>query len=113
MSLQEFQGTQRSGYRLWRMACVTIALSLLLGGQALAQASTVIGTVTYRNGAPAVHILVSIGQNYRYTDAGGRYKIGGVPAGRQHMICKQGSTVLWQGDVVIAGSQVVVNKKLP
>lgn len=90
-----------------------IALSLLSEGQVLAQTSTIIGTITYHDGRHAVHILVQIGQNYRYTDVGGRYKIAGVPAGRQHMICKRGSRILWQGDVEIAGSRMVLNQKLP
>jgi hypothetical protein len=115
MSLQIFQQTEHTRRRRRRskMACVMISLLLLLEAQSLAQASTVIGTITYRDGKPAVHILVMIGNSYRYTDVGGRYKIDNVPPGRQHMICKQGSTILWQGDVDIAGAQIVLNQKLP
>jgi hypothetical protein len=96
---------------VWVM--IFLLLLLLLEGQGLAQGSTVIGTITYRDGKPAVHILVMIGNSYRYTDVGGRYKIDNVPPGRQHMVCKQGSKILWQGDVDIAGSQIIVNQKLP
>jgi hypothetical protein len=116
MRLQAFQRTEHARRRQWGVASVMIfllLLILLLEGQVLAQASTVIGTITYRDGKPAVHILVMIGNNYRYTDVGGRYKIDNVPPGRQHMVCKQGSTILWQGDVDIAGSQMTLNQKLP
>jgi hypothetical protein len=54
-----------------------------------------------------------IGHNYRYTDVGGRFKIGDVPAGLQHVVCKRGSAIVWQGDVEIVGSQMILNKKLP
>jgi len=99
--------------RQTKVAWVMIFLLLLLETQGLAQGSTVIGTITYRDGKPAVHILVTIGNSYRYTDVGGRYKIDNVPPGPQHMICKQGSKILWQGDVDIAGSQMTLNQKLP
>ena len=95
------------------MPWVMLVLLLLLRGHVLAQTSTVIGTITYRDGRPAVHILVVIGPGYRYTDGGGRYKIDGVPTGRQHMVCKRGSAILWQGDVEIVDSRTIVNKQVP
>jgi hypothetical protein len=88
-------------------------LLLLLQGRLLAQGSTVFGTISYRDGSPAVNILVLIGQGYRYTDVGGRYKIDGVPTGLQHMVCKRGPTILWQGDVHIGGAQMKLDQTMP
>jgi hypothetical protein len=101
------------GRALSVILALALCLSFLFQGQAVAQSSTVFGTITYRDGRPAVQILVVIGPNYRYTDVGGRFKIDGVPAGRQHMICKRGAAILWQGDVQIAGPQMMFNQRLP
>jgi hypothetical protein len=60
-----------------------------------------------------VNVFVSIGGRYRYTDVGGRYKIQGVPQGRQHMTIKSGQIILWQGDVNINGTVATVDRVLP
>ena len=96
-----------------RLSCVLAAVILLLAADLHAQSSTVIGTITYRNGKPAVNVFVTIGGRYRYTDVGGRYKIEGVPQGRQHMTIKLGQRILWQGDVNISGAFATVNRTLP
>ncbi|HTP68533.1 MAG TPA: carboxypeptidase-like regulatory domain-containing protein [Dongiaceae bacterium] len=92
---------------------LVVLIVTLLGSPlpVFAQTSTVYGTITDRSGRPVVNILVEIGSNYRYTDVSGRYKIVGVPLGQQHMVCRRGSTILWQGDVQIAGSEMVLNRQ--
>jgi hypothetical protein len=97
---------------LQRTLVVLTACLFLLQIPSFAQTSTVYGTITDRNGKPVVNVLVVIGQNYRYTDVSGRYKIAGVPVGRQHMVCRRGSAVLWQGDVDISGAEMLLNRKL-
>ena len=96
-----------------RLSCVLAAAILLLAADLHAQTSTVIGTIRYHNGKPAVNVFVSIGGRYRYTDVGGRYKLQGVPQGRQHMTCKIAQRILWQGDVNINGTIVTVDRVLP
>ena len=86
---------------------------LLLAADLHAQTSTVIGTITYHNGKPAVNVYVSIAGRYRYTDVGGRYKIEGVPQGHQQMTIKTGKKILWQGDAIINGTIATVNRVLP
>ena len=117
---------QDAGGRLWTadevasaslttlgLICVLAAVILLLAADLHAQTSTVIGTITYHNGKPAVNVYVSIGGRYRYTDVGGRYKIEGVPQGSQHMTIKSGQRILWQGDVKINGTVATVDRVLP
>lgn len=94
------------------LSCVLAAVILLLAADLRAQTSTVIGTITYHNGKPAVNVFVSIGGRYRYTDVGGRYKIEGVPQGHQHMTIKSGQRILWQGDVNINGTIATVDRVL-
>jgi hypothetical protein len=86
---------------------------LLLALDLHALTSTVIGTITYSNGRPAVNVFVSIGGRYRYTDVRGRYKIDGVSQGRQQMTIRKGQRVLWQGDVTITGTIATVDRVLP
>ena len=99
-------------FKLVRVCCI-VATFALLAVDLHAQTSTVIGTITDRNGRPAVNVFVSIARQYRYTDVGGRYKVDGVPQGRQHMVIKRDSTVLWEGDVTISGTNTVLNRRLP
>lgn len=108
-SFQDRRPTARAVQKLLMVLLVTLLGSPL---PVFAQGSTVYGTITDRNGRPVVHILVEIGENYRYTDVSGRFKIVGVPQGRQHMICRRGSTILWQGYVDIVGHEMVVNQRL-
>jgi hypothetical protein len=91
-----------------------LAVILLLQAAILrAQTSTVIGTITYKTGKPAVNVLVTIGRGYRYTDVGGRYRIDNVAQGKQHMSIKSGQRILWQGEVTISGAVATVNQVLP
>jgi hypothetical protein len=95
-----------------RVSLIAVTLALLVANLH-GQASVVTGTITYRNGKPAVNVFVSIANQYKYTDVGGRYKLDGVPQGRQHMIIKRDATLLWEGDVTINGKATTVNKVLP
>ena len=98
----------------FRSACPVLVAALLMSVRLAAQqTSTVTGTITLRDGKPAVNVFVSIGGRFRYTDGAGRYLIYEVPLGKQRMIVKHGTTVLWQGDVTIAGARATVNKQLP
>lgn len=94
------------------LSCFIVAAILLLPLDLHAQTSTVIGTITYHNGRPAVNVLVSIGPHYRYTDVRGRYKIDGVSEGRQRMIIRRGQVILWQGDVNVSGTIATLNRVL-
>jgi hypothetical protein len=94
--------------------CCILALGILLSAADLhAQGSTVIGTITHKDGAPAVNVLVTIGGQYRYTDVSGRYKVDGVPQGTQYMTIKSGQTILWQGNVSISGAVATVDQVIP
>jgi hypothetical protein len=95
------------------LSCLLAVAILLLAADLHAQTSTVIGTITYSNGTPAVNVFVSIAGLYRYTDVGGRYKIEGVPQGSQPMTIKSGQRILWQGAVNISGTTAVVDRVLP
>jgi len=91
-----------------------VALVLLAAGlRGQAGTATVIGTIQHRDGKPAVNVLVWIAGNYRYTDVGGRYRIPGVPAGKQHMVIRSGKKILWQGDVNVAGRITTINQTIP
>jgi hypothetical protein len=96
-----------------RLSCLLAVAILLLAADLHAQTSTVIGTITYSNGTPAVNVFVSIAGLYHYTDVGGRYKIEGVPQGSQPMTIKSGQRILWQGAVNISGTTAVVDQVLP
>jgi len=96
-----------------RLIFVVTVATLLIATDLHAETSTVIGTITYRNGKAAVNVFVSIGGQYRYTDVSGRYKIQGVPQGHQHMTIKRGQNTLLQQDVIINGAIVTVNRVLP
>jgi hypothetical protein len=96
-----------------QLTCVFVVMLILQAATLRAQTSTVIGTITYKTGKPAVNVLVTIGRGYRYTDVGGRYRIDGVAQGKQHMTIKSGQKLLWQGDVTISGTVATVNQVLP
>jgi hypothetical protein len=96
-----------------QFSCVLAVILLLQAATLRAQTSTVIGTITYKTGKPAVNVLVSIGRGYRYTDVGGRYRIDNVPQGKQQMTITSAKRVLWQGDVTISNTVATVDRILP
>ncbi|HTT60463.1 MAG TPA: carboxypeptidase-like regulatory domain-containing protein [Bryobacteraceae bacterium] len=78
-----------------------------------AQTVIVIGTVTRQNNSPAENVMVSIAGQYRYTDVGGRYRIDGVPVGRQKVRVTSEGRVLLETEADIRDAVSVVNLKLP
>jgi hypothetical protein len=104
--------TARRGLYSIRLLVLGLAL-VLLAAESRGQAATVIGTIQHRTGKPAVNVLVWIAGNYRYTDVGGRYRISGVPLGRQRMVIRSGRRVLWQGDVNVAAGTTTINETIP
>jgi hypothetical protein len=98
---------------IWKLSCMMAVAMLLLPADLHAQTATVIGTITYQNGKPAVNVFISIDGQYRYTDVGGRYKLDSVPQGAQQMTIKNGQTVLLQEQVNIAGATMMVDRVLP
>lgn len=108
------QGDAHQLFRLRLFAASALAFFALYTALPLqAQISTVVGTITYRDGRPATNVLVLISGHFRYTDMIGRYKIDGIPQGRQHMVVRNGGTILWQGDVNISGGITTVNQSVP
>ena len=96
-----------------RWSSILVVTVILLAADLQAQTATVIGTITYQNRKPALNVLVLIANRYRYTDVDGRYKIDGVPQGKQRMTIKSGQKILWEGDVAISGTNVRVDRVLP
>ena len=78
-----------------------------------AQTATVIGTIKRQNNKPAANVLVLIAGKYRYTDVGGRYRIDGVPLGRQKAQVTSAGKVLLSVEVDIHDGLSVINLKLP
>jgi len=78
-----------------------------------AQTATVIGTITRQNNRPAANVLVLIAGKNRYTDVGGRYRIDGVPLGRQKIQVSSGGKVLLAVEKDIQGGMTVINLTLP
>lgn len=109
---------RRNATALRRLCSISLVLCfalVLLSAESHGQAktATVIGTIQHRNGKPAVNVLVWISGNYRYTDVGGRYKISGVPPGKQQMVIRSGRRILWRGDVDITGGFTTINETIP
>src|SRR5260370_8378246 len=62
-----------------RLSCLLAVAILLLAADLHAQTSTVIGTITYSNGTPAVNVFSSIAGFYRNTHARPRHTIAPFP----------------------------------
>jgi len=90
-----------------------ILATLLLVGSLYAQTSVVRGTITRRNGNPAVNVTVSIGGRASLTDVRGRYRVPGVPLGRQTMRILQNGRVLRELVVDVNAAAVTQNETLP
>lgn len=78
-----------------------------------AQTAIVFGMITHRNGKPAIRLLVTIARKIAYTDVSGRYRIDGVPAGRQKMLVSSEGRVLLETEVTIKGSQQRIDRQIP
>ncbi len=96
--------------KLWRFLAIWL---VLLAAEIQAQTATVIGTVTHRNNTPAVNILVVIAGRSRYTDVAGRYRIDGVPFGRQNMRIYKGREQLSEAEVEIRKLIVRLDQTIP
>ncbi|MCU1260618.1 MAG: Carboxypeptidase regulatory-like domain [Bryobacterales bacterium] len=59
------------------------------------------GTVTFRNGAPAVNVLVVVGERSALTDVRGVYRLAGVQPGRQVIRVLKGGQPLVEKPVYI------------
>jgi len=92
---------------------LTVLATLLLLGSLYAQTAVVSGTITRRNGNPAVNITVSIAGRASLTDIRGRYRVPGVPLGRQTLRILQNGRVLRQLVVDVNAAAVVRNETLP
>jgi len=90
-----------------------VLTTLLLLGNVYAQTGVVSGTITRRNGNPAVNVTVSIAGRASLTDIRGRYRIPGVPLGRQTLQILQNRKVLRELAVNVNAAAVVRNETLP
>jgi hypothetical protein len=86
---------------------------ILLGAVLHAQTANVMGTITRRDNKPAKNVSVLIAGKSGITDVGGRYRIDGVPLGRQKMQVTQGRKVLLSVEVDVNNSGSMINQKLP
>jgi hypothetical protein len=96
-----------------RQVRVLLVVLILLIAVLHAKTATVIGTITRQNNRPAANVLVLIAGQYRYTDVGGRYRIDGVPVGRQKVKVSRGGKVLLEVEADIHDAVSAVNLKLP
>jgi len=104
---------KRAGFTLARQMWIFGIGLILLMIVLHAQTVIVIGTVTRQNNSPAENVMVSIAGQYRYTDVGGRYRIDGVPVGRQKVRVTSEGRVLLETEADIRDAVSVVNLKLP
>jgi len=92
----------------------TRLFALLLTALTLqAQTTTVYGIITNRARRPAIHLLVSIARKIAYTDDSGRYRIDGVPSGRQKMVISSQGKVFLETDVKLDGPQQRIDRQIP
>ena len=92
---------------------LAILTTLLPVGNLDAQTAVVSGTITYRNGTPAVNVTVSIAGRASLTDVRGRYRIPGVPLGRQTLRILENRKVLRELVVNVNAAAVTCNETLP
>ncbi|MBZ5726418.1 MAG: carboxypeptidase-like regulatory domain-containing protein [Acidobacteriia bacterium] len=88
-------------------------LVLLLAVSLYGQTAVVTGAVTRRNGAPAVNVTVSVGGRAGLTDVRGRYRIAGVPFGRQTWRVTHAGRVLREVQIEVSGAVVTHDERLP
>jgi hypothetical protein len=86
---------------------------LLPVGNLYAQTAVVSGTITHHNGNPAVNVTVSIAGRASLTDVRGRYRVLGVPFGRQTLRILQNGKVLRELVVDVRAAAVTCNETLP
>lgn len=89
------------------------APALLAAALFAQQTAVVTGTITLRNGEPAVNVTVSVGGRHELTDVRGRYIISGVPYGNQKMQIIEGKRVLHEATIPVRSPKVQYNQRLP
>jgi hypothetical protein len=90
-----------------------VLATLLLVGSLNAQTAVVSGAITHSNGVPAVNVTVSIAGRASLTDVRGRYRVPGVPFGRQTLRILQNRKVLKELVVNVNATAVTRNETLP
>jgi len=90
-----------------------VVATLLLLGNLYAQTAVVSGTIAHRSGNPAVNVTVSIAGRASLTDVRGKYRVPGVPLGRQTMRILQNKKVLKQLVVNVSAAVVTQNETIP
>src|ERR1035438_2931426 len=86
---------------------------LLLVGYLYGQTAVVTGTITHRNGSPAVNVTVSVSGLAGLTDVRGRYRVSGVPYGSQTLKILQNNKVLKQVSVNVNAAAITHNEAIP
>jgi hypothetical protein len=84
--------------RLCTFLCFVLASGSLLGAQSV---GVVRGRVLDSRGAPVVRVKVTIGTQWSYTDAVGRYLLSRVPYGRHRGILERGGRRIDTGEIVV------------
>lgn len=90
-----------------------IAALVLLALNLWAQTAIVSGTITRRNGDPAFNVTVTVAGRHQLTDVRGRFRITGVPYGRQSMQVHEGKKILLEIPLDVDRPSVVRNERLP
>ena len=90
-----------------------VLATLLLVGNLYAQTAVVSGTITHRNGTPAVNVTVSIAGRASLTDVRGRYRVVGVAFGSQTLRILQNKKVLKELAVNVNAAAVTHNETIP
>jgi len=100
-----------------KASCLLVVGVLVFATVLFAQEGViVIGTIVHRNNAPAVNVYVSIAGAGGYTDVQGRYKLDGVPQGRQSMRVEhpgQPGGVLLDTLVDVRGPMARIDQSIP
>src|SRR6266571_4432559 len=87
----------------FKRGCVCAAGLVLLAMLLQAQSATVSGIITHRNRTPAVNYLVTIGNEARYTDIRGRYRMDGVRPGHYKLRILKDGRLVRDADVDVRG----------
>ena len=90
-----------------------VLATLLLVGNLYAQTAVVSGAITHRDGSPAVNVTVSVAGRASLTDVRGKYRVLGVPFGRQTLRVLQSKKVLRTLVVNVSAAAVTQNETLP
>jgi hypothetical protein len=90
-----------------------VLATLLLVCNLYAATAVVSGTITHRNGDPAVNVTVSIAGRASLTDVRGKYRVLGVPFGNQTLRVLQNKKVLKELALTVNAAAVTHNETIP